>query len=73
MLPMSETGKKPAARKMREYRERLRRSGLRPIQIWAPDPRAPGFAARLRMEVSGLDRAHERNALVFIEAASSEA
>ena len=29
--------------KVREHRERLRRQGLRPIQIWVPDVRAPTF------------------------------
>ena len=29
--------------KVRDHRERLRRQGLRPIQIWVPDVRAPGF------------------------------
>lgn len=28
-----------------EHRARLRRQGLRPVQIWVPDVRAPGFAA----------------------------
>ena len=31
--------------KVRAYRERLRRQGLRPIQIWVPDVRSPAFAA----------------------------
>jgi hypothetical protein len=29
--------------KVQEHRERLRRQGLRPIQIWVPDTRAPSF------------------------------
>ena len=38
--------KKPGSskEKVRAHRERLRRQGLRPIQIWVPDVRAPGFA-----------------------------
>lgn len=32
--------------KVRAHRERLRRQGLRPVQIWVPDVRAPGFAAK---------------------------
>jgi hypothetical protein len=28
---------------VRAHRERLRRQGLRPIQIWVPDVRAPAF------------------------------
>jgi hypothetical protein len=30
--------------RVREHRTRLRRQGLRPIQIWVPDVRAPRFA-----------------------------
>lgn len=32
--------------KVRAHRDRLRRQGLRPVQIWVPDVRAPGFAAK---------------------------
>ncbi len=40
------TSKKPSSKdRVRAHRERLRRQGLRPIQIWVPDVRAPGFAA----------------------------
>jgi hypothetical protein len=35
----------PSAHKVRSHRERLRQQGLRPIQIWVPDVRLPGFAA----------------------------
>lgn len=31
--------------RVREHRERLRRQGLRPVQIWVPDVRAPEFVA----------------------------
>ncbi|MGH9244710.1 MAG: antitoxin MazE family protein [Acidimicrobiales bacterium] len=31
-------------RRVREHRARLRAQGLRPVQIWVPDVRAPGFA-----------------------------
>ena len=36
---------KPSMHKVRSHRERLRQQGLRPIQIWVPDVRLPGFAA----------------------------
>lgn len=32
------------------YRAQLRARGLRPIQIWVPDTRAPGFAAEARRQ-----------------------
>jgi len=36
--------------KQRRYRGRLRSQGLRPIQIWVPDLRAPGFADECRRQ-----------------------
>jgi Antitoxin MazE-like len=42
---MSTSKKSSSKEKVRAHRERLRRQGLRPIQIWVPDVRAPGFAA----------------------------
>ena len=38
-MAQSSVGKRVAA-----HRAELRRRGLRPIQIWVPDTRAPGFA-----------------------------
>jgi len=37
---------KPSRDKVRAHRERLRRQGLRPIQIWVPDVRTPSFKAK---------------------------
>ena len=36
---------KPSRDKVRAHRKRLRRQGLRPIQIWVPDVRSPTFKA----------------------------
>ena len=52
---------------MRDYRERLRVAGLRPIQIWVPDVRSRGFVAKLRRQVSALDARREADVLDFIE------
>jgi hypothetical protein len=35
---------------MRAYRARLRRQGLRPVQVWLPDVRARRFAAEARRQ-----------------------
>ncbi len=62
---------KPSRVKVREHRERLRRQGLRPIQIWVPDVRAPSFRSeghRQSLAVATSSRAHEDQA--FIDAAS---
>lgn len=61
---------KTAARKMSDYRARLRAQGLRPIQIWVPDVRAPQLAAEMRRQsILVRRRKSEREALEFIEAA----
>jgi Protein of unknown function (DUF3018) len=63
---------KPSREKVREYRERLRRQGLRPIQIWVPDVRSPSFqseAHRQSMAVAASARAREDQA--FIDAVSA--
>lgn len=42
----SSTGKhKESRHRVREHRARLRRQGLRPVQIWVPDTRSRKFAA----------------------------
>jgi hypothetical protein len=44
-MPRSSPAKHSSRDKVRAHRARLRRQGLRPIQIWLPDTRTPGFKA----------------------------
>ena len=37
------------------HRAQLRARGLRPLQIWLPDTRAPGFAAEARRQARLVD------------------
>lgn len=62
---------KPSRMKVGEHRARLRAAGLRPIQIWVPDVRAPSFrseAHRQSAAVAASDQAGEDQA--FIDAVS---
>ena len=62
---------KPSRVKVREHRKGLRSQGLRPIQIWVPDVRAPSFrsqAHRQSLAVARSARAAEDQA--FIDAVS---
>jgi len=44
---MAATSSRESSRaKVSAHRQRLRAQGLRPIQIWVPDMRAPGFKAQ---------------------------
>ena len=40
----------PVAARVQKRRDALRMAGLRPIQIWVPDTRRPGFAAECRRQ-----------------------
>lgn len=40
----------PVATRVRKRRDALRMAGLRPIQIWVPDTRRPGFAEECRRQ-----------------------
>ncbi|HVA78548.1 MAG TPA: antitoxin MazE family protein [Candidatus Binataceae bacterium] len=64
--------KRSSRLKVREHRKRLRRKGLRPIQIWVPDVRAPAFrsqAHRQSLAVAASGHAGEDQA--FIDAVSA--
>jgi hypothetical protein len=63
---------KSSRMKVQQHRERLRRQGLRPIQIWVPDVRAPGFrssAHRQSLAVAASSHSHDDQA--FIDAVSA--
>jgi hypothetical protein len=65
---MAPTAKpKPSRVKVREHRERLRRKGLRPIQIWVPDVRSASFrseAHRQSLAVAVSRGAHDDQAFI---------
>jgi hypothetical protein len=59
--------------RVRQYRQRLRQQGLRPIQIWVPDVNAPEFireAHRQSALVAVSDQ--DRDDQAFVEAVSSD-
>lgn len=57
--------------KVSEHRARLRAQGLRPIQIWVPDVRAPSFRAEARRQSRAVAAsAHGRDDQAFIDAVS---
>ena len=61
----------PSRDKVRAHRERLRRQGLRPIQIWAPDVRSPEFGAEAhRQSLAVAESAHAFDDQAFIDAVS---
>jgi len=64
----------PVSERVRKRRDALRAAGLRPIQIWVPDTRRPGFAEECRRQsqlVAAADAAdHDLDA--FMDAALAD-
>lgn len=57
--------------RVRQHRERLRRQGLRPVQIWVPDVRAPEFVAEAhRQSVAIATSEGEADDQAFVDAIS---
>lgn len=62
---------KPARLKVRAHRERLRQKGLRPIQIWVPDVRAPAFRAEAHRQSLAVARSrYAQEDQAFIDSVS---
>lgn len=58
--------------KVRAHRERLRRQGLRPVQMWVPDVRSRAFArAAHRQSLAVARSAHAKNDQEFVDAISA--
>ncbi len=68
---MAGAGQSSARDKVRRYRARLRRQGLRPIQIWVPDVRSARFAAEAHRQSLAVARSRRAKAdQEFIDAIS---
>jgi hypothetical protein len=62
-----------ARERVRKHRESLRAQGLRPIQIWVPDTRLPGFAKKIRRQcIAANDPEHDREVFDFMDAVMAE-
>jgi hypothetical protein len=60
---------KPSRTKVREHRERLRKQGLRPIQIWVPDVRSPAFRSEAHRQSAAIAASADAQAdQAFIDA-----
>lgn len=57
--------------RVQKRRDALRAAGLRPIQIWVPDTRRPGFAEECRYQAQAVRAAdaHDRDLDAFMDAA----
>ena len=59
--------------RVRQHRAKLRKLGLRPIQIWVPDVRAPEFAAEAHRQSAAMAESEmEADDQAFVDAISWE-
>lgn len=60
-----------SAPRVQRRRDKLRAAGLRPVQIWVPDARRPGFAEECRRQSRMLrGDPHEAETLAWLQAAA---
>jgi hypothetical protein len=63
---------KPGTQPAQRRREKLRAAGLRPIQIWVPDTRAPGFAEECERQCRVLAVAVDTDLDAWLDAANQD-
>jgi hypothetical protein len=69
---MATTARSTARNKVRAHRDRLRRLGLRPVQIWVPDVRSKAFArAAHRQSLAVAKSPHAKDDQAFVDAISA--
>jgi len=69
---VSSSGRKLSRLKVGEHRARLRAQGLRPIQIWVPDVRAPSFRSEAhRQSAAVASSSHADEDQEFIDTVSA--
>jgi hypothetical protein len=56
-----------SAQRVRRRRDKLRELGMRPLQIWVPDTRAPGFAAEAARQAQLVAAATTEDDLDFLD------
>lgn len=64
----------PVSERVQKRRDALRAAGLRPVQIWVPDTRRPGFANECRRQAALVAQADRSEAGLddFMDAALSD-
>lgn len=64
----------PVSDRVKKRRDALRAAGLRPVQIWVPDARRPGFAAECARQAALVAEADRNDPELarFLDAAADD-
>ena len=69
---MGTTARSIARNKVRAHRDRLRRLGLRPVQIWVPDVRSKAFVRAAHLQSLAVAKSrHAKENQAFVDAISA--
>lgn len=69
---MPTTARSVSRDRVRAHRSRLRKAGLRPVQIWVPDVRSKSFAmAAHRQSLAVAESPHTERDQAFVDAISA--
>ena len=69
---MAATARATARNKVRAHRDRLRKLGLRPVQIWVPDVRSKAFARAAHVQTLAVAKSpHAKKDQEFVDAVSA--
>ena len=69
---MVSTARSSSRDKVRQHRARLRKAGLRPVQIWVPDVRSTSFARAAHRQSRAVAKSpHARRDQSFVDAISA--
>ena len=69
---MPTTARTATRDKVRAHRTRLRKAGLRPVQIWVPDVRSKAFTrAAHRQSLAVAESPHAKQDQAFVDAISA--
>jgi hypothetical protein len=69
---LATTARSTARNKVRAHRDRLRKAGLRPVQIWVPDVRSKAFArAAHRQSLAVAKSPHAKEDQAFVDVISA--
>jgi hypothetical protein len=69
---MPTTARSASRDKVRAHRTRLRKAGLRPVQIWVPDVRSKSFARAAHRQSLAVARSpHAKGDQSFVDAISA--
>ena len=52
------------AKRVRKHREKMKAAGLKPVTIWVPDVKAPGFKEQVAWEIAAINASADEKVIL---------